>query len=92
MMTAIVAMQCRRDKINETAQQIVNLPGVSEVYSVSGHYDLVAIIRVKTPEDLSETVTSHLLKIGGIERTETMIAFKTYSDFDLEHMFTIGGA
>ena len=66
------------------------MPGVSEVYSVGGRYDLVVLIRVSTNEEMAELVTGNMLKLANIERTETLIAFKAYSRHDLEAMFAIG--
>ena len=90
MVTSIILISVDRTKINETAQALTEMPGISEVYSVSGDYDLVAIARGKSNEDLSELVTNNLLKIDGIKKTNTMLAFKTYSKHDLEAMFSIG--
>jgi DNA-binding Lrp family transcriptional regulator len=84
MVTSIILIQVDRTKINETAQTLSAIPGISEVYSVSGKYDLIAIARVVSNEDLSELITSQLLKIASILKTETMLAFKTYSKHDLE--------
>jgi DNA-binding Lrp family transcriptional regulator len=90
MVTAIVLINANRDMINETAQKLVDLHGVSEVYSVAGAYDLIAIIRVAENERLAELVTEEMLKLDGIEQTVTLIAFKAYSKHDLERMFSIG--
>ena len=90
MVTSIILISVDRTKINETAQILTAMPGISEVYSVSGDYDLVAIARGKSNDDLSELVTNNLLKIEGILKTNTMLAFKTYSKHDLESMFSIG--
>lgn len=90
MVTAITLMNIERGKIDSVADQLVEIQGVSEVYSVSGQYDLIAIIRVKQNEDLADVVTEHIRKIEGIQRTETMLAFRAYSRHDLEGMFAIG--
>jgi len=90
MVTAFVLIEAQRDMIQETAQKLTKLDGVAEVYSVAGRHDLVAVIRVKTNEQLAEVVTGHMLRLEGIERTESLIAFQTYSKFDLERMFGIG--
>jgi len=90
MVTAIVLINAERDMVNETAQALVELDGVSEVYSVAGAYDLVAIIRVRENERLADLVTNEMLRVEGIEQTMTLIAFKTYSRHDLERMFSIG--
>lgn len=90
MITAIVLIQGERDKLPETAEALVDVPGVKEVYSVAGDYDLVAVIRVKQHEDLADVMTKNLLKMEGIVRTNTLIAFKSYSRKDLERMWEIG--
>jgi len=90
MVTSIILIQVERTKINETAQTLSAIPGISEVYSVSGKYDLIAIARVVSNEDLSELITGQLLKIASILKTETILAFKTYSKHDLESLFSIG--
>lgn len=90
MITAIVLIQGERDKLPETAEALAEMPGVAEVYSVAGDYDLVAIVRVKEHDDLAEVMTQNLLKMDGIVRTNTLIAFKSFSRKDLEHMWEIG--
>ena len=90
MVTGLVLLTVERNKINTVAEKLAEIDGVSEVYSVGGRIDLVAIIRSKDNEMLAEIVTEHLLQIEGIQATETMIAFKVYSRHDLESMFSIG--
>lgn len=90
MITAIVLIQGERDRLPETAEALADVEGVAEVYSVAGEYDLVAIIRVKEHEQLAEVVTNRLLKMPGIARTNTLIAFRSYSRRDLDRMWEIG--
>ncbi|MDP2982365.1 MAG: Lrp/AsnC ligand binding domain-containing protein [Candidatus Latescibacter sp.] len=90
MVTAMVLLTVEREKINQVAEGIAELEGISEVYSVGGRYDLVAIIRVPNNEKMAELVTGSLLKIEGIKTSETLLAFKVYSKHDLESMFAIG--
>lgn len=90
MVNAIVLMNVERDKVNEVAEKLAETQGVSEVYSVAGRYDLVAIIRVKSNEELADTVTNHMRNLKGILKTETMLAFRAYSRHDLERVFSIG--
>jgi len=90
MVTAFVLTKTRRDAINETAQALIEIEGVAEVYSVAGPWDLVAVIRVGSNDAMADVVTNHMLKLGGIEKTKTLIAFRTYSRYDLESMFSIG--
>lgn len=90
MVTAIILLNAERSKINEVATQLADMKGISEVYSVSGKYDLVAIARVPATDDLAELVTRKMLNISAIVKTETMLAFKAFSRHDLEAMFAVG--
>jgi len=90
MVTSIILIRVERSQINETAEELAAMEGISEVYSVSGNYDLIAIVRVQTNEELADLITKKLLKISSILKTETMLAFKTYSRHNLEAMFSIG--
>ena len=90
MVTAIVLVTCEVDRIPDTAQTLVELEGVSEVYSVAGDWDLVVVLRVRRHEDLAAVVTEQMRTVDGIAETQTMIAFRTYSRHDLEQMFDIG--
>ena len=90
MVTSIILINAERNKINEVAEQLQALDGISEVYSVSGAFDLIAIVRVKTNDDLAALVTRKMLALDGIAKTETMLAFKAYSKHDLEAMFAVG--
>ena len=90
MVTSIILINAERNRINQLAEQLQALDGVSEVYSVSGKYDLVVIIRVKTNDDLADLVTRRMVALEGIVKTETMLAFQAFSRHDLEAMFAVG--
>ncbi len=90
MVTAIVLLNVERTRINSVAEKLVGMGGISEVYSVAGEYDLAAVIRVKNNEALADLVTSGMLKIEGITKSKTLIAFRAYSKHDLETMFSVG--
>ena len=90
MVSAIVLMNVERNMINEVANALVEIDGVSEVYSVAGQVDLVCIIRVPTNEALAAVVTEHMLQIEGILDSETLISFRVFSKHDLESMFSVG--
>ncbi len=90
MVSAIVLMSVEGSRITEVAEKLVLIPGVSEVYSVAGRYDLVTIIRVVDNESMARIVTEEILKIVGIQKTETLLSFRVYSQHDLERIFSIG--
>ncbi len=90
MVSAVILLVVDKFKVNEVAERLVELPAISEVYSVAGQYDLVAVARVKDNEAIADAVTNQMLKIEGIVRSETLIAFRAYSRYSLDRMFSIG--
>ena len=90
MITAIVMIKADIHRIPEVAAAIADIEGVSEVYSVTGDLDLVAIVRVRHHEELADVVTRNISALDGIMHTTTMIAFQAYSRHDLESMWGLG--
>lgn len=90
MITALVLMKVERGAINAVAQSLLDIPGVAEVYSITGEYDLMALLRLARYEDLAEVVTERMIALEAIQRTQTMMAFKAYSREDLEQAWDIG--
>ncbi|MCZ7418190.1 MULTISPECIES: Lrp/AsnC ligand binding domain-containing protein [unclassified Micromonospora] len=90
MITAIVLIDCATDSIPEVAEALANLPGVSEVYSVAGHVDLIAMVRVREFEEIAQIIAGSISKVPGVLNTESHIAFRAYSRHDLEEAFAIG--
>lgn len=90
MLTAIVLIDTDAARIPEVAAAIAEIPGVSEVYSVTGEVDLIAMVRVREHEALADVIADQVSKIEGVVRTQTYIAFRTYSQHDLETAFSLG--
>ena len=90
MISAVVLISAAVDSIGEIAEQVSQINGVSEVYSVAGDVDLVAMVRVTAHEQLADVIAGQLNKVPGILSTQTLIAFRTYSKHDLEAAFAIG--
>ncbi|MET9020309.1 Lrp/AsnC ligand binding domain-containing protein [Actinopolymorpha sp. NPDC004070] len=90
MITAIVFVQADVARIPEVAQEIAQLDGVSEVYSVTGDIDLIALVRVREHDQVADVVADRLNKVPGVLSTETHIAFRAYSQHDLEAAFSLG--
>lgn len=91
MVTAIVFVKADVGRIPEVAQSIAALEGVTEVYSVTGRVDLIAMVRVRTHDQIATIVSDNLNKMPGVRGTETHIAFRAYSSHDLESAFSLGG-
>lgn len=90
MTTAIVLIKSQTDRVSELAQAIVDLEGVTEVYSVAGQYDLVAVVRVGDNEQLADVISDRIRKLKGIVDSTTLIAFRTYSQRMLDAGFALG--
>jgi len=90
MTTAIVLFNVERTKIAYVGEQLAAIQGITEVYSVGGQYDFVAIIRLSNNDELAELVTEKITKVEGITKTETMVAFRAFSRCDIASMFEIG--
>ena len=90
MVTAVVLIKAETDKVPELAQKMAELDGVSEVFSVAGQYDLVALVRVRENEELAHVISEKMRKLPGITGSETLISFKVYSRKDIEAGFALG--
>jgi DNA-binding Lrp family transcriptional regulator len=90
VITAIVLIDCATDSIPEVAEALADLQGVSEVYSVAGGVDLIAMVRVREFDQIAEVIAGHISKVPGVINTDTHIAFRAYSRHDLEEAFAIG--
>ena len=82
VIVALVMIRCERDRISEAARAIAGFQGVSEVYSVTGEWDLVAMVRVPEWEEVARVVTEKIAAVDGLERTETHMAFRVLSKED----------
>jgi len=92
VVTAIVLVRTDVHRIPEVATEIAQLPQVSEVYSVTGEFDLVAMVRVRAHDELADIIPGGINKVPGVKHTETHVAFRTYSRHDLEAAFALGFA
>jgi DNA-binding Lrp family transcriptional regulator len=91
MITAFVMFTIQPGQVKGFAERLLEVDGVSEVYSVSGPFDLVAVVRVKHHEELADLVTQHVAQLEGVIRTETLIAFRAYSKRDPGLTWDVGG-
>lgn len=89
MVAAVVLLRAARDRIPQIAQEIADIDGVAEVYSVSGEWDLVAIIRVPEWEQIAVVVTEKLARVDGIEANQTLISFRVFSKRDMDAAFSM---
>ena len=90
MVTAFILLRAQRGGVKSLAEDLASRPGIAEVYSVSGNFDLIAVARVPDNDALADLVTVELAKINDITHSETMLAFRAFSRHDLQSMFSIG--
>jgi DNA-binding Lrp family transcriptional regulator len=90
MVSAVVLLSVEHDWINEVAQTLAGMDGVGDVYSVAGRYDLVAVLRVNTNDQLADLVTARMLKVPHIRQAETLISFRVFSRKDVDAGFSLG--
>jgi DNA-binding Lrp family transcriptional regulator len=90
MLTAIMLVQATRDGLSKLGPRLAEARGVAEVYTVTGEWDFVAILRVREHDELAELVTGKLAGLAEIQRTQTMVAFQQFSRHDLDAMFGLG--
>ena len=90
MITTIVLCRVDPSKIPQAAKVLAGVEGVSEVYSVSGDWDLVAIVRVAEFEQIAKVVTEIFPTVPGLQRTQTLTAFRAYSKKDTQQAWDIG--
>lgn len=90
MITTIVLIRVDPSQIPTAANMLAGVDGVTEVYSVSGDWDLVAIVRVPQYDQIAHVVTEVFPTVPGIQRTQTLTAFRAYSRKDLQQAWDIG--
>lgn len=90
MFTAFVMIQAERRRMQEVARRLAETPGVEEVYSVTGEWDIIAVLRLKDYDELAEIVTGRMVEIPGIVRTNTHLAFRAFPQSLLERSFSVG--
>ena len=87
MITAVVLITAERSALPKLGEELAAVPGVSEVYSVTGEFDFIAMVRAKTHDELADIVTSRIAQMKGVAKTHTHVAFRAYSKHDLETLF-----
>jgi DNA-binding Lrp family transcriptional regulator len=90
MVHAFLLIKAEPARVSALADALTEVDGIAEVYSVAGDVDLIAIVRVRHHDDLAEVVTRHVSSLPGIVETRTMIAFKAFSEHDLDSMWDLG--
>ncbi|CAN5530001.1 MAG: Lrp/AsnC ligand binding domain-containing protein [Actinomycetota bacterium] len=90
MVTAIVLVTTESERVQEAAQAIIEIEGVTEAYSVTGPHDLIVMVRIPDFESLNDIVPGKVAQVPGVARTETMVAFRTYSNYDLDRVWSMG--
>ena len=91
MTHAIVLIEAERDALATLGGRLAELEGVGAAYSVTGDWDFVAVLNLRRHEELAEVVTHGIVKLEGVVKTQTMVAFEAFSRHDLDALFSVGG-
>ena len=87
MITSIVMIKCETGHVKSGSQAVVDIDGVAEVYSITGEWDILAVIRVKEFDSLATIVSEQIASTPGITKTITTMAFRCYSKHGMEKMW-----
>ena len=79
MRTIFVEVKCALGESYRVAEALVEIEGVSEVYSISGSYDVLIKCYLPADEDIGHFVNERIQKVAGITSTMTTIAFNAFS-------------
>ena len=90
MFTAFVLVEAERTALAKLGGKLNQIDGVAEVYSVTGAWDFVAIVRVERHEQLAEALAENIAALEGVSRSQTMVAFDSFTDLDLDQLFADG--
>ena len=103
MQTFFIFVSCQRGQTYAVGRAILrDVPGVREVSSISGKWDLLIKIVVDSREDVGELINDKLAAIEGIRRTKTVVAYcasggrsamvgKTLQDMGYTKVMNLGG-
>ena len=78
MRCVFVQFRCQPGKTYEVAQAIYDREVVSELFSTSGDYDLIAKVYIPADADVGHYLSESLFDIPGISRTLTTMTFKAF--------------
>ena len=87
MVTAFVLICVEAKRAHETVKALLQHKGVTEIHIVAGEYDMVAVIRVKSNEELASIITEKIVTAPGVERTKTLFALESHSSYDLAEIY-----
>lgn len=87
---AIVLIKAQTDQVSRLARSIAEVAGVSEVNSMAGQYDLVALVHARDNEGLAGIVSDGIRRLEGISYSETLIAFRTLSKAQVATTHSVG--
>ncbi len=79
MQTIFIQLKCELGRAYEVAAELVERDSVSEVFSISGQYDLMAKCYLDNAEDIGRYVETRVHSIPGIRDTHTTIAFNAFT-------------
>ncbi len=84
MQSFFIFISCERGQTNNVGRRIVKeVPGVKEVSSISGKWDLLVQLNVDERQNVGELVNDRLAAIDGIRKTKTLVSYYVYNPEDV---------
>jgi len=78
MKAAFVLVKCEPGKLEQVANQLMEIDGVSEVHSVTGPWDLLVKLYAEDYDGFGELIPGRLQRTPGVKDTETLLAFRAF--------------
>ena len=78
MKAAFVMVKCELGRLEEVANAVMEIDGVSEVHSVTGKWDLLVKVFAPGYEAFGELVPAQIQKVPGVRDTQTLLAFRAF--------------
>ncbi len=78
MKAAFILVKCELGRLEEVANALMEIEGVSEVHSITGAHDLIVKLYAPSYDDFGDVIPDRLQKVSGIRETETMLAFRAF--------------
>lgn len=78
MKAAFVLVKCHLGKLEEVANALMEIEGVSEVHSITGAWDLIVKLYAEEYDAFGDLIPDLVQKVPGVRDTETLLAFRAF--------------
>ena len=78
MKAAFVLIRCQLGRVEEVANALMELEGVSEVHSITGPWDLLVKLYAEDYDAFGDLIPDRIQRLPGLRDTETLLAFRAF--------------